>query len=66
MKGALRASLDVERAADILWTLNHPDPWQLLVTERGWTAEQWEACSTRPRASSCWLPQAVPEIAYTT
>jgi AcrR family transcriptional regulator len=38
---ALRPDLDVERAADILWTLNHPDVWQ-LVRERGWTAEQWE------------------------
>jgi AcrR family transcriptional regulator len=42
-KGALRPELDVARAADILWTLNHPDVWQLLVGERGWTAEQWEA-----------------------
>ena len=41
-KGALRPELDVARAADILWTLNHPDVWQLLVGERGWTAEQWE------------------------
>ena len=34
--------LTVERASDILWTLNHPDVWQLLVGERGWTPEQWE------------------------
>jgi AcrR family transcriptional regulator len=39
---ALRRGLDVKRATDILWTLNHPDLWQLLVGERGWTAEQWE------------------------
>jgi AcrR family transcriptional regulator len=39
-KGAL--SVDVERAADILWTLNHPSLWQLLVEERGWTPEQYE------------------------
>jgi AcrR family transcriptional regulator len=39
-KQALR--LDVERAADILWTLNHPSLWQLLVQERGWTPEQYE------------------------
>jgi AcrR family transcriptional regulator len=39
---ALRADLDVARAADILWTLNHPDVWHLLVDERGWTPEQWE------------------------
>jgi AcrR family transcriptional regulator len=41
-KGALRPGLDVARAADILWTLNHPDLWQLLVAQRGWTPEQWE------------------------
>ena len=41
-KGALRPGLDVERATDVLWTLNHPNLWQLLVGERGWTAEQHE------------------------
>jgi AcrR family transcriptional regulator len=41
-KGALRAGLDVARGADILWTVNHPNVWQLLVTERGWTPEQYE------------------------
>jgi hypothetical protein len=60
-KGALRPGLGVDRASDLLWTLNHPDVWQLLVRERGWTAaefEQWFAeiaCAqllagpTRPR-----------------
>ncbi len=42
-KGALRPGLDVARASDILWTLNHPDLWQLLVAGRSWTPEQWEA-----------------------
>jgi AcrR family transcriptional regulator len=40
---ALRAGLGVDRAADRLWTLNHPDVWHLLVGERGWTPEEWEA-----------------------
>ena len=39
---ALRRGLDVDRATDILWTLNHPDVWQLLVGKRGWTPEQYE------------------------
>jgi AcrR family transcriptional regulator len=34
-------TLDVERATDILWTLNHPNTWQLLVVDRGWTPEQY-------------------------
>jgi AcrR family transcriptional regulator len=41
-KNALRPGLDVDRATDILWTLNHPDVWHLLVGERGWTPEQYE------------------------
>ena len=41
-KGALAPGLDAARAADILWTLNHPDVWHLLVDERGWTPEEWE------------------------
>src|SRR5512133_1554824 len=39
-RGALR--VDVARGADIMWTLNHPDVWRLLVGERGWTPAQWE------------------------
>lgn len=41
-KRALRRGLGVDRAADILWMLNHPDVWQLLVRERGWTPEEYE------------------------
>jgi AcrR family transcriptional regulator len=41
-KKALRPGLGVTRATDVLWTLNHPDLWLLLVGERGWTPEQWE------------------------
>jgi AcrR family transcriptional regulator len=41
-KHALRSDLDVPRATDLLWTLNHPDVWQLLVRERGWTPEAYE------------------------
>ncbi len=40
--GALRAGLDVGRATDVLWTLNHPDVWLLLVGERRWTPEAYE------------------------
>jgi hypothetical protein len=41
-KNALRRDLDVTRATDILWALNHPDLWLLLVGERGWTPEAYE------------------------
>jgi AcrR family transcriptional regulator len=41
-KGALRPSLEVQRATAILWTLNHPNTWQLLVTQRDWTPARYE------------------------
>ena len=41
-KRALAPGLDVDRATDILWTLNHPDVWLLLVGRRRWTAEEFE------------------------
>ena len=41
-KGALRGGLDATRATDILWTLNHPDVWRLLVGERGWSPDDYE------------------------
>lgn len=41
-KGALRPDLDVAHATDVVWTLNHPDTWLLLVGERGWTPEEFE------------------------
>ena len=41
-KKALRPGLDVARATDILWTLNHPDLYWLLVNERGWTPDEHE------------------------
>jgi AcrR family transcriptional regulator len=40
--GGLRKDLTVDRAADILWALNHPDVWMHLVEERGWSPEEYE------------------------
>ncbi len=43
-KSALKPGLNVDRATDLLWMLNHPDLWLLLVGQRGWTPaafEQW-------------------------
>jgi AcrR family transcriptional regulator len=40
--GDLADGLDLARATDLLWTLNHPDVWLLLVGQRGWTPEQFE------------------------
>jgi hypothetical protein len=41
--GALRPGLDVDRARDILWTLIAMEVYDLLVIERGWSLDEWEA-----------------------
>ncbi len=41
-KGALSARYDVAGAADVLWAVNHPSTYALLVLERGWTPERYE------------------------
>jgi AcrR family transcriptional regulator len=41
-KKALKKGLGVDEATDILWTLNHPEVYLLLVGERGWSGERYE------------------------
>jgi AcrR family transcriptional regulator len=50
-KKALARGLKVGRATDLLWTLNHPDVYTLLVNERGWTPEQYESWLASATAS---------------
>ena len=38
----LKVGLSIDKAADILWTLNHPDTWLALHGERGWSAKEFE------------------------
>ncbi|MDA0167861.1 TetR/AcrR family transcriptional regulator [Solirubrobacter taibaiensis] len=45
-KHALKPELDVEAAADILWSLNSPGLYRLLATERGWSPERYEQWMT--------------------
>jgi AcrR family transcriptional regulator len=40
--GALRRGLGERRAADIIWSLNHPNTWIQLRVLRGWTPAQYE------------------------
>jgi AcrR family transcriptional regulator len=59
-KRALRADLELDHAADILWTINHPSVWQLLVRERGWSPEAYERwCSELACAQllEAWRPR---------
>jgi AcrR family transcriptional regulator len=41
-RGPLGAGVDEEVAADIIWTLHDPTFFLDLVTQRGWTPEQYE------------------------
>ncbi|MGH3178230.1 MAG: hypothetical protein ACRDPF_30700 [Streptosporangiaceae bacterium] len=40
--GALAPGVDVGFSTDLLWTLNHPDTWYLLVQGCGWSADAYE------------------------
>ena len=39
---ALKPGLDVERAADLLWTLTAPELFQRLTVDRGWSLDEYE------------------------
>jgi hypothetical protein len=49
--GALRHGLSFERARDILWTLIGWEVYELLVIERGWSLDDWEAWVAESTAS---------------
>jgi AcrR family transcriptional regulator len=40
--GELRPDLSDDNIADIIWGMNSPEFWTLMVTERGWTERQFE------------------------
>lgn len=48
-KGRLQADLDAEAAADVVWVLNDPGLYHLLVHQRGWPPGQFAA----------WLSEAL-------
>ena len=41
--GELRPGLDVDEMADVVWATNSAEFYGLLVSERGWAPEQYEA-----------------------
>lgn len=40
--GRLRRDLSIAKVADIIWSLNSPEFYLLLVEERGWSADDFE------------------------
>ena len=57
-KKALRRGLDIQQATDVLWTINHPSTWQLLVARRGWTADQYEQWTADTACQQLLAPHA--------
>jgi hypothetical protein len=39
--GELRTDLSDDAIADIVWSMNGPEYWTLLVTDRGWSPGQF-------------------------
>lgn len=46
-KGPLRDDLTEDEATDLLYTLNHPTVYHMLVIHRGWSATRYEQWLTR-------------------
>ena len=44
--GSLRPGLDHETAADTIWATNSPEVYDLLVRQRGWSADRYTAWLT--------------------
>jgi AcrR family transcriptional regulator len=41
--GQIRPDLTLDQVADLIWVTNSPDVHQLLVQDRGWTPERYQA-----------------------
>ena len=40
--GDLRPGLSIDEVADVIWTMNSPELYTLLVGERGWSADRFQ------------------------
>ena len=56
--GAL--ACDVDRATDLIWTINHPTVYDLLVRQRGWSPEDYERWLEQALTSQLLAPPARP------
>ena len=57
---SLRPGLDDESAADVVWVLNDPGIFNMLVHRRGWSAAKYQAWLTRALEVELLLPQRRP------
>jgi AcrR family transcriptional regulator len=54
-------STDVTTATDIGWTITHPDVYQLLVRERGWSVDAYERWLAETLSSQLIAPPGAAE-----
>ncbi len=59
-RGVLRQGLQPEEATDELWALSSYDLYRLLVVERGWASERYEAWLAHMLLQRLLDPQAFP------
>jgi len=45
-KGGVRSDLTDDQVADVIWSMNSPEYWLLLVRDRAWTPDQFAAWLT--------------------
>lgn len=57
----LKPGLAVREATDILWTINHPSTWQLLVVGRGWSPDQYERWTGDLAVAQLLRPRRAPK-----
>lgn len=57
-KGRLRAELTEVEAADVLYTLNHPTLYHMLVVRQGWSPERYERWLTRTLIDQLLEPES--------
>ena len=56
-RGALRSGVSKAEARDVLWTLNSPELYQLLVLERGWSARRYGKWVAEQLAAALLTPR---------
>jgi hypothetical protein len=59
--GHLRRGVTIAEAADVVWTFNSVETWDLLVNQRGWTPRRLGAWLGRQLSAALLPDQALRE-----
>ena len=58
--GVLRDGMTVERARDVIWTLNSVEVWSLLTEQRGWSGDEYAHWVGRAMGDATLPPPGSP------